>query len=47
EYSMVKAAGARGWIDEERVVGEVLAAFKRAGADFIVTYHALEYARRL
>lgn len=47
EYSMVKAAGACGWIDEERVIDEILTAFKRAGADFIVTYHALEYARRL
>ena len=47
EYSMVKAAAANGWIDEERVVDEVLVAFKRAGADIILTYHAIDYARRL
>jgi porphobilinogen synthase len=47
EYSMVKAAARNGWIDEERVVAETLTAFKRAGADIILTYHALEYARRL
>ena len=47
EYSMIKAAGANGWIDEERVVEETLVAFKRAGADIILTYHALDFARRL
>jgi porphobilinogen synthase len=47
EYSMVKAAARNGWIDEERVVEEILAGFKRAGADIILTYHAVEYARRL
>ncbi len=47
EYSMIKAAGANGWIDEERVVDETLIAFKRAGADIILTYHALDFARRL
>jgi porphobilinogen synthase len=47
EYSMVKAAAMNGWIDEERVVGEILTAFKRAGADIILTYHAMDYARRL
>ncbi len=46
EYSMVKAAARNGWIDEERVVGEILTAFKRAGADIILTYHALDFARR-
>ncbi len=40
EYSMVKAAAANGWIDEERVVLETLVGFKRAGADIILTYHA-------
>ena len=45
EYSMVKAAAANGWIDERRVVEEILTAFKRAGADIILTYHALDYAR--
>ena len=47
EYSMVKAAARNGWIDEDRVVEEILTAFKRAGADIILTYHALEFARRL
>ncbi len=45
EYSMVKAAAKNGWIDEERVVGEILTAFKRAGADIILTYHAMDYVR--
>lgn len=40
EYSMVKAAAQNGWIDEKRVVLETLTAFKRAGADLILTYHA-------
>ena len=40
EYSMVKAAAAKGWIDEKRIVLETLTAFKRAGADLILTYHA-------
>ncbi len=43
EYSMVKAAARNGWIDEPRVVTETLTAFKRAGADIILTYHALDY----
>jgi porphobilinogen synthase len=42
EYSMVKAAAERGWIDERRIVMETLTAFKRAGADIIITYHALD-----
>ncbi|WP_449242723.1 porphobilinogen synthase [Desulfovibrio sp.] len=42
EYSMVKAAAANGWIDEKRIVLETLTAFKRAGADLILTYHAEE-----
>ncbi|MCL6631599.1 MAG: porphobilinogen synthase [Alicyclobacillus herbarius] len=45
EYSMVKAAALRGWIDERAVVSEMLTAFKRAGADFILTYHAKDAAR--
>jgi porphobilinogen synthase len=40
EYSMVKAAATNGWIDEPRVVMEILTAMKRAGADIILTYHA-------
>ena len=47
EYAMVKAAAANGWIDEKRVVMEVLTAIKRAGADIIITYHAKDAARWL
>jgi porphobilinogen synthase len=42
EYAMVKAAAANDWIDERRVVLENLTAMRRAGADFVFTYHALE-----
>ncbi len=42
EYSMVKAAAANGWIDEQRIVVENLIAMKRAGARLIITYHALD-----
>lgn len=44
EYAMVKAAGATGWLDERRVVLEILHAIRRAGADLIITYHAGEAA---
>ena len=47
EYSMVKAAARNGWIDEDRVVMETMLAFKRAGADLILTYHAKEVAKLL
>ncbi len=47
EYSMIKAAAANGWIDEQRVVLETMLGFKRAGADLIITYHAKEVARWL
>lgn len=47
EYAMIKAAAANGWLDEERVVLETLLGFKRAGADLIITYHALDAARWL
>lgn len=47
EYSMVKAAAAKGWIDEERIVMESLVSMKRAGADMIITYHALDAAQWL
>ena len=47
EYAMVKAASERGWIDEKRVVMENLTAFKRAGADMILTYHAPDAAEWL
>jgi porphobilinogen synthase len=45
EYSMIKAAGRNGWIDESRVMMEVLTSIKRAGADMILTYFAKEAAR--
>ncbi|HNV93626.1 MAG: delta-aminolevulinic acid dehydratase [Candidatus Methanofastidiosum methylothiophilum] len=44
EYSMVKAASKMGWIDEKKVIDELLLAIKRAGADFIISYFALDYA---
>jgi porphobilinogen synthase len=47
EYAMIKAAAAKGWIDERRVALETLVAIKRAGADFILTYHAIDAARWL
>ena len=47
EYAMLKAAAANGWIDGERVMLEVLTSIKRAGADFILSYHALEAAQLL
>lgn len=47
EYSMVKAAAANGWLDERAVVLETLLAFRRAGADLVITYHALDAARWL
>ncbi|HEY3313147.1 MAG TPA: porphobilinogen synthase [Anaerolineales bacterium] len=47
EYAMIKAAAANGWIDEPRVTLETLTGMKRAGADLILTYHALDAARWL
>ncbi|NGQ94344.1 porphobilinogen synthase [Brevibacillus sp. SYP-B805] len=47
EYSMVKAAAANGWIDEQRIVMETMVGFKRAGADLIITYHAKDVAKWL
>lgn len=47
EYAMVKAAAQNGWIDEQRVTLEILTSIKRAGADMILTYHALEAAEWL
>ena len=47
EYSMIKAAGRNGWIDEERVMMEVLTSIKRAGADLILTYFAKDAAKVL
>jgi porphobilinogen synthase len=46
EYAMVKAAAERGWIEEDRIVDEMLTGFARAGADVIITYFAKEYLRR-
>ena len=47
EYAMVKAAAANGWIDEQRIVMESMVSLKRAGADMIITYHALDVAKWL
>jgi porphobilinogen synthase len=47
EYAMIKAAAARGWIDERRIALEVLTSIKRAGADMVLTYFALDAARWL
>ena len=47
EYAMVKAAAANGWIDERRITLEILTGIVRAGADFILTYHAKDAARWL
>ena len=44
EFSMVKAAAEKGWIDEKRIVREILTSIKRAGSDIIITYHAKEMA---
>ncbi len=47
EYAMVKAAAQNGWLDYERVMLEILTAIKRAGADLILTYHAMDAAKLL
>jgi len=47
EYSMVKAASQNGWIDEKKIVMEIMLSIKRAGADTIITYHAKDVARYL
>ncbi len=47
EYAMVKAAAVNGWIDEKRIVLETLTSMKRAGADIIITYHAIDAAKWL
>jgi len=47
EYAMIKAAGANGWIDEEKVMAETLLSIKRAGAEIILTYFAKDMARLL
>ncbi|RMI36634.1 porphobilinogen synthase [Streptomyces triticirhizae] len=45
EYAMVEAAAERGWLDRERAIEETLTAFKRAGADLVLTYWATEFAQ--
>jgi porphobilinogen synthase len=47
EYAMVKAAAARGWIEEDRIVMEILTSIQRAGADLILTYFAKQAARQM
>jgi porphobilinogen synthase len=47
EYSMIKAAAANGWVDEAKVTLETLTGIKRAGADLIITYHAVDAANWL
>ena len=47
EYAMIEAAARAGWIDRERIILEATTAIKRAGADIIITYYALELAQRL
>jgi porphobilinogen synthase len=47
EYAMIKAAAQAGWVDEERVMLETLLCIRRAGADFVLTYHARDAARLL
>lgn len=47
EYAMVKAAAAKGWVNEESLVMETMLGFKRAGADIIITYHARDVAKWL
>jgi porphobilinogen synthase len=45
EYAMVKAAAEKGWVDEARIMRETLTSIARAGADVVITYHALDFAR--
>jgi porphobilinogen synthase len=47
EYAMLKAAAANGWLDHDAVMMESLLAFRRAGADGVLTYFALDAARKL
>ena len=47
EYSMLKAAAEKGWLDEKKVIIEQLTAFKRAGASMIVSYHSIDIAKSL
>ena len=45
EYSLIKAAAERGWVDERSVVEETITAIRRAGANLILTYYAKDFAR--
>ena len=47
EYSMVKAAAEKGWLNENKIIIEQLTAFKRAGASMIVSYHSIDIAKSL
>ena len=47
EYAMVEAAAAHGWINRDAAIVETLTSIRRAGADVVLSYWALEYARRL
>ncbi|MFC1746788.1 hypothetical protein ACFLZR_00495, partial [Candidatus Neomarinimicrobiota bacterium] len=47
EYAMIKAAGGKGWLEEDRLVMESLTSIFRAGADIVITYFAKDAARRL
>ena len=47
EYAMIHAAGGNGWLDANKAMAEALLAFKRAGADGVLTYAAVDIARRL
>jgi porphobilinogen synthase len=45
EYALVKAASQEGWVDEKSIITELLTSIKRAGADMIITYHAMKMAQ--
>jgi porphobilinogen synthase len=47
EYALVKAASQEGWVDEESIITELLTSIKRAGADMMISYHALKMAQIL
>jgi porphobilinogen synthase len=47
EYAMVEAAAAQGWVDRDRVIAETLTSIRRAGADIVLTYWAVDVARTL
>jgi porphobilinogen synthase len=47
EYAMIKAAAQHGWLDQDKAMMEAMIAFKRAGADGVLTYFARDIARRL